>query len=267
MPTLQKLIFLTSILSILLLTVCGATASSITRNLIKLTDKNVIIVRGPIDDTSSAKIINELTSKQRERELYIYIISNGGSVVSGMEIIRTMQALSNNGANIKCIADTAMSMAFVIFQYCPARYVTLSSVLMQHQLQLGVKGPINHVNSYLSFIKNMESEVDGFQANRLNLTTERFRDLTTSDWWLFGNDIIVNKAADELVDVICDYEPKNIQQTITTFFGDINVTYSSCPLATGPLEISFDRNQSAEVKNKIRESLHSYKMNPKVEPI
>lgn len=222
------------------------------RTLIKLTEKNFVIIRGPIDGPNSAKIINQLLSKQYGNELYIYLITNGGSVISGMEIVQTLKSLSENKVSIKCIADTALSMGFVIFQYCPVRYVTLSSVLMQHQLSLEVSGPINQINTYMSFIRSIEDEVDKYQADRLGKTIPVFRILIAHDWWLFGENSVINKAADQMINVICDFEPKLVNETIQTMFGDIDLVFSSCPLARDPLQITFrDNSISVDEKKKI----------------
>jgi len=220
-------------------------------NVIKLTEKNFVVIRGPIDGSNSAKVVNELLSKQRESELYIYLITNGGSVISGMEIVRTLKSLSENKVSIKCIADTALSMGFVIFQYCPVRYVTLTSVLMQHQLSLGVRGPLYQINNYLDFIQSVEDEVDRHQANRIGLAVPEFRSKIAHDWWLFGENIVKNKVADGMINVICDFEPSLITETVQTIFGDVDLTYSSCPLARDPLQISFKDNIPSEDKEKV----------------
>lgn len=223
--------------------------------IIKLTEKNFVIIRGSIDGSNSAKIVNQLLSKQHESELYVYLITNGGSVISGMEIVQTLRSLSENKVSIKCIADTALSMGFVIFQYCPVRYVTLTSVLMQHQLSLGIKGPINQLNNYMNFIQSIENEVDQHQANRIGLTISEFKSLTAHDWWLFGENNVKYKVADKMVNVLCEFEPKLVTETIQSIFGDINLIYSSCPLARDPLQISFANPEiSKEDKEKIIKS-------------
>lgn len=219
--------------------------------LVKLTEKNFVTIRGPIDGSNSAKIIDQLISKQHENELYIYLITNGGSVINGMEIVQTMKSLSENKVSIKCIADTALSMGFIIFQYCPVRYVTLSSVLMQHQLSLGIKGPINQVNTYMSFIQSIEDEVDRHQSDRLGITVPELRSLIAHDWWLFGENNVKSKVADKMVSVICDFDPKLSTETMQTIFGDIDLTYSTCPLARDPIQISF-RNSNITDKNRAK---------------
>ncbi|AYV81878.1 MAG: Clp protease [Harvfovirus sp.] len=208
--------------------------------LVRLTPDNFIVIRGHIDGMTASKTISEMMTHQNDKELYIYISSPGGYVTSGLEIIRMMESLTLNGVEVKCIADTALSMGFVIFQYCPVRYVTSSSILMQHQLSTGLRGPINQVVNYLEFVKSMEETVDAAQANRLGMTVSDFLAKTGDDWWLFGSSAVKYKAADSVANVLCDFEPGFVTKVFHTFFGDIEATYSNCPMARDPVKISMN---------------------------
>lgn len=235
-------------------------------DIIFLKKDNHVILRGQINSKSASLFINKLNSFYDKPEVYIYISSGGGSVVSGMEIIRTMKALEKNGVSVKCIGDVALSMAFVILQYCPVRYTTISSIVMQHQTSLGLEGPMANVLKRLALTQSMECEINLQQANRLNMTLDRFTSLVHDDWWLFGNNIINNNVADKIVDIICDFTPENIYVSMDTFFGPVKITYSSCPLSRSPLDISFSGRSNKYLKyiNKVSEM---YDMNKYIEKL
>jgi ATP-dependent protease ClpP protease subunit len=220
------------------------------RNIIKLTEKNFVVIRGEINEVNSAKVVNQLLSKQRESELYIYLITRGGSVVNGMQIIQALKSLLENKVNVKCIADIALSMGYVIFQYCPVRYVTMATILMQHQLYLGVHGPINQVNNYLTFVKSMEDEMERQQANRIGKTVDEFKSLVAHDWWIFGENNVKLKTADKMTNVLCDFEPRLTYETVRTVFGELELTYSNCPLARDPISISFKNASTPDHEKK-----------------
>lgn len=226
---------LLSILLLIFLAVANA------QDVIKLTEDNHIVIRGPINGMSASKITNELV-KNKSKELYIFISSNGGSVTSGMQIVQTIQALQKSGVKVTCIGNVALSMGFVILQYCDNRYVMPSSVLMQHQMSLGIDGPLKNVNSYMDFINTMDLEIENHQAERLNLTLESFKRKVDHDWWLFGSSAVNYGVADKLVYVLCDFKVENYQETLFTIFGKVTLTYSSCPLARDPLDVKFDDN-------------------------
>ncbi|AYV84605.1 MAG: Clp protease [Hyperionvirus sp.] len=210
---------------------------------VRLKEDNFVVIRGHINGPSATKVIEEMWEHQNDEELYVYISSPGGFVSSGMEIVRMMQSLTENGVKVKCIADTALSMGFVIFQYCPVRLVMPSSILMQHQLSMNLRGPINHVVSYLQFVKSMEEIIDSYQAKRLELTVPDFLTKIGYDWWLYGENAIKNKAADSVANVICDFEKGYVDEVYQTIFGEITVTYLNCPLANYPVKISFGEDE------------------------
>lgn len=216
---------------------------------IKLKEDNFVIIRGPIRERSASKVVADLLQFRNANEVYIYIDSGGGSVISGMEIVGAIKSLSENNVKVKCIANVALSMAFVIFQYCPVRYVSYSSVLMQHQMSVQLHGPLNNVLSHLEFIKSMGDEIEMQEATRLNLKLEDYKSLVTNDWWLFGNNSVKRCAADKFVHVLCDFDPKHVEEKIPTFFGELTVVYTSCPLSKAPVEVRWSKDLNIAYNN------------------
>jgi ATP-dependent Clp protease protease subunit len=221
------------------------------RKLIELNENNTIVLKGPINSAMLSNLIHN-SGNIKSEDVVIYLSSPGGSVLSGNHFIEFIRALEHKGNKISCIADTAMSMAFVILQSCPTRYVLDSSIIMQHQMSLGLKGPLEHIKSRLEMINDLDEQLDRMQAKRLGLTVDEFRKKTVSDWWLYGPSIILNNAADEIVNVYCSDHllgDRNTEKVVlTTFFGNFELIYSKCPLAREPLEIKM-LDETAE-KNK-----------------
>lgn len=232
------------------------------QEVVKLTEDNHVVIRGPINGMSSSKVITNLV-KNKSKELYIFISSNGGSVTSGMQIVQTIQAIQKTGVKVNCIGNVALSMGFVILQYCDNRYVMPSSVLMQHQMSLGIEGPLKNVNSYMDFINTMDMEVEHYQANRLNLTVTDFKRKVDHDWWMFGSSALEFGAADKLVSVLCDFKLETYKETLHTIFGKVFLTYSTCPIARDPLEFEFENSFSQEQIQNIHNELSNI-LSPKL---
>ena len=233
-------------------------ADIIKSQIIELNSKNLITLRGTINTELSSRLINKI-NKFSHNNVYLYITSPGGSVLSGLQIIDQLQTLAYRNITLSCIADYAASMAFVIFQSCPNRYVTLSSILMQHQMSLELKGNIENVNSKLAFIKNIDINLDKLQANKLNMSIKEFKEKTNNDWWLTQNTIIESNAADDFVVVFCNSELVDMTENIvqSNFFFDIIANFSLCPILNEPLEIkySFNFNNNTIDKNSVDEIL------------
>lgn len=205
-----------------------------------LTKDNFVTFRGPVTGSSASKFVNELMSKRNQSELFVYLATPGGSVTAGLEIAQTLQALSDEGVNVTCVADVALSMGFVLTQFCPGQRVVMpQSIMMQHQIAFGLEGPIHNVHSYLNSIVEWNEDLDQQQADRIGLTLREFQDRVHDDWWLFGKRALTNDVADKMVNVYCDFAPGVEKLTINTMFGPVHLSFSTCPVARDPLSISF----------------------------
>jgi ATP-dependent Clp protease protease subunit len=224
--------------------------------LIELKKDNFISLREPITQESSSRLLSKLNSIENKHDkIYLYINSPGGNVIAGLEIINYIKSLQRRDKQVICIAHTAMSMAFVIFQYCSERFILYSSTLMQHQMSLGVKGKLYDINSRMSYLNTLEIKMSQDQATRLHLSLDNFTKLIQNDWWLYSEDILLHKAADKIVSLFCSFD--NFEETVVvnSLLGDITIKYSACPVINYPLQVSFPTlNFSEEAKNEFMDT-------------
>lgn len=209
--------------------------------LVELNSRNMITIRGPIQPESVSDFLSK-SSKIDSNDIYIYISSPGGSVMEGMKIVDIIKSLEKAGKNISCISDFSASMAFIILQSCPRRLATFSSVLMQHQMSLGIEGDIENINTYLNFIKQIDIELNKLQADRIGLSEENFKRKIENDWWIHGPDAKKNFVVDDIVLVEChqDLHGKFETLEVSTMFGPVKLKYTKCPLSRYPVEVGFD---------------------------
>ncbi len=207
---------------------------------VHLTEKNHVVVRGQVTGESVSKWILELNNI-KDKDVIVYLNSPGGSVLAGMTFVEQIQQMSRSGKNVVCVADVAASMAFIILQSCPTRYVTSSSILMQHQMSLRLGGQIENVKSYLNFLDNIETDLNQMQAAKMKMDPNDFQKLIAHDLWLSGSAIMRYNAADKIVHVSCDSPLLTSvnKEVINTIFGRIVLTYSNCPLARDPVDANF----------------------------
>ena len=233
--------FLRCVLTIILLFVLSSNAESNEPKIIELNKQNLITLRGEIDEQLTSEIIGKI-NKFSHNQVYLYITSPGGSVIDGLQIIDQLQTLAHRNIKLSCIADFAASMAFVIFQSCPIRYVTTSSVLMQHQMSLKLKGNLENINTYLDFIKDIDTDLDELQSTKLKMPIEDFRKKINNDWWMNYKSIIKSNAADSLAIVVCNSELVDMTEDVvkSTILFDVKAKFSKCPISREPIEIKFD---------------------------
>ena len=140
--------------------------------LITLTEDNLVVLRGAIDEDSASyfiKDIHRLIANEKVDDIYVYLMTPGGSVIHGYDIIQTLEALSQTGKKIHCIADTAYSMGFSILQACDSRHVLKSSSIMQHQMSFGFEGHMENNKNRFKFIESIEEKMTEQQSSRLGL--------------------------------------------------------------------------------------------------
>lgn len=220
----------------LLMTVAAAAAATRT---IHLTRDNFVVYRGEVGGSATANFISELFTHQNDSELYVYLATPGGSVVAGMQMVQSLQALENAGVKITCISDMAASMGFVLTQYCEHRTATLGSILMQHQMSTGAKGPVEQIRTYMRGLNEYGHSIDEHQASRMNLTYEQFHNLVVNDFWVFGQSAVDYNVVDELVNVVCDFNAtETVERIVDTFFGRFSLRFSVCPVTRYPMTVS-----------------------------
>lgn len=224
---------LLNLLSFLLL-ICSTVATKT----IELTSNNLISIRGPINAFSASKFIHQ-TSNMQSNVVNIMINSPGGSISDGNAIIEQIKSLSRSNVRVNCICDFAASMAFIITQACPYRYGMSSSVMMQHQMSLSIGGELNRINSYMTYIEALKNSLDTMQSNRIGMKLATFQDKVKDEWWVYGKDNVNNNILDEIVILKCSNTLNRYKDSvkITTFFGEVILTYVGCPLVREPSQV------------------------------
>ena len=214
--------------------------NTMSQELVELNSRNMITIRGPIKHESVSDFMNKV-GKIDSNEIYIYISSPGGSVMEGMKIVDLIKSLEKSGRQVNCISDFSASMAFIILQSCPRRLATFSSVLMQHQMSLGLEGNIENVNT-LNFIKDIDVELNKLQADKIGMPHDEFKDKIENDWWIHGPDAKKKSVVDDIVWLKCHQNLMEKYETldVSTMFGPVQLKYTKCPLSRYPINVGFD---------------------------
>lgn len=223
--------------------------------LVEVNSRNLVTIRGPIQSDTVTDFIHK-TSNIDSDEIFIYISSPGGSVMEGLKIVDVIKSLEKSGLKINCISDFSASMAFIILQACPNRMATYSSVLMQHQMSLALKGNIENIDNYLKFIRDIDDDLDKLQSDKIGISKEEFKKKITNDWWINGPNAKRNSVVDELVLVSCHKELDNKYEALVINFGfnQVHLIYSMCPLSRYPVQVLYNGIDVEMLDTKIKKS-------------
>jgi|GEM_PF-4600830 len=149
-------------------------------------------------DWNLSKRLDRHTEKHKVGDtILIYINSNGGDVNAAENIMNTMSRFKT-----VCVADTAMSAAFEIYESCTVRVYMDRTLLMTH-------------HHFITFSKNQMNVTDVFVAGldayiqekylltkaalRMEMTYSELSEKITKgngEWYIYGKDIIKFNAAD-----------------------------------------------------------------------
>lgn len=198
-------------------------------DIIDLTTKNTIILRGSINQESVSNAINEINKHSNKSNVYLILDTPGGEVYHGMQIINELEY-----HKINCIVQKAYSMGFAILQACNIRYILPHATVMQHQMSLGLGGEFEKIKNYFSMINQYNMYLTNLQSNRINMNPDDFMNKVNNEWWLFGSNIINENVADRMVYIKCTPSLTNSNYTVSV--GNYDYTYSSCPLITKELK-------------------------------
>ena len=214
---------------------------------VTLTTSNTIALRSEVNGESVSAFIDQFY-KSTANPVYVYIDSPGGSVIDGFKIIEAIKGEKNR--QVICVANVAASMAFSILQACPVRYVTEHGIIMQHVGSYGVRGQSPNNVSMVNFLERVFKKLSADDAKRLGLSLTSFLKKTRDDWWMFSEEAVDHRAADDIANLTCTKEltDKRVAQTFFTFFGQVTVTYSGCPIASDPLSVDLKGNGSLSLR-------------------
>jgi ATP-dependent Clp protease protease subunit len=211
-----------------------------------------VVLRGEVDEAFVSKAIREIELSKSD-DVVVYINSPGGSVISGMKLVSYIRSTPKK---ITCVVDVAISMAFVILQACDERVSTSNSIAMQHVTAYGIRQQqAPNAVSFQKFLERMAEKMDKAQAKRIGLSYDAFKKLTRNDWWTIGDDVSEAKVTDRTVSLTCSKKAieATIEEVIPTPMGNMNVTWSACPLVSTPLKVNADkvRGQQSDVQKYI----------------
>jgi ATP-dependent protease ClpP protease subunit len=220
-----------------------------------LTERNSIVFNQAFKGEYVAKKQLEVISKNnlipRKDPLYIVMDTPGGSVTAGLAFIDTVRSLKRP---VHTITLFAASMGYQVVQELGTRFITPSGTLMSHRGAVsGMSGQVpGELNSRLGYIMSMLEDMNHRAANRVKMDVRDYRNAIINELWVYGHHAVARKHADVVASVTCDKKLSEgtVQEEFATLFGNIKVTYSKCPLISGPIDFQFSREFKPENKLK-----------------
>lgn len=229
---------------------------------ITLTPDSTLVLRGEVTGQNMAKLTHQVMAGAQDK-IYLYIDSPGGSIFAGLKLVEALKATDKT---VVCVANTAISMAFVIFQACDERLIVEDAILMQHVASYGLEGQEPNNFSFAGFLHRMTQGMNHMQAQRMGMTDAAFYSKIRDDWWMWGDEGVKNRAADSMVDVKCSKELINSYtiESVQVFIFTLKLKFSNCPLIPFPVSVGGEPEESKKTdqyRSEFKKMMDSF--NPK----
>lgn len=227
-------------------------------NAIVLTDANSVSFNEAVTEGYvSQKILEVISKASKTDRLFLVLNTPGGSVSSGLKFVDVIKGLD---VKVDTITIFAASMGYQFVQELGRRYILKSGILMSHRGSVsGIGGQLpGELNSRINLITQLLNRMSEVASKRVGLSKERYEESITHELWLTGNNAVKERHADEVVNVTCDQTLASKTQTKTffTIFGNVDVTFSLCPLITAPISVKFKPGVKKENYSKIHKILN-----------
>lgn len=205
-----------------------------------LTPDNTIVLRDAVSQHSVSRVILSL-SVNKSKKIVLFLNSPGGDIIAGLELVNVIKSEIAHGREIVCVADYAASMAFSIMQSCSRRLILDGGVIMQHQASFGVRDKLLNLREEMKLNEALALKLNKNDAARIGIPLETFQSKIANDWWMFSEEAVEQRGADEMVTAKCSAALAKLSytDTISSKIGTVVVNWSACPFVYEPLNVNY----------------------------
>ena len=169
----------------------------------RLLKDRIIMLSGEIDDLVANSIIAQLlflSAEDSTKDIYLYINSPGGSIVSGMAIYDTMNLVSPNVSTI-CIGMAASMAAFLLAAGTKGkRYALPNSEIMIHQPLGGAQGQATEIQIAAKRLLRIKERINKILSEKTGKPVEVIEADTERDHFMFADEALEYGLIDKVME-------------------------------------------------------------------
>lgn len=153
----------------------------------RLLQDRIILVYGEVNDAMSASVIAQLlflTSQNKEKDIYLYINSPGGSVSAGLAIYDTMKYVAPSIVTIGMGMCASMGAFLLSSGEKGKRYALPNTKIMIHQPAGGVNGKATDIMIIAEEIIKTKKLLNQILANNTNQPIDKIEKDVELDYYM-----------------------------------------------------------------------------------
>ncbi len=162
----------------------------------------IVWLGGPVNDHMANAIVAQLLyldTKDRNKDIKLYINSPGGVITAGMAIYDTMQYISCDVSTI-CIGQACSMGAFLLSSGAKGkRFVLPNAEVMIHQPLGGARGQASDIQIQAKHIQKMKDKLNSLMAAQTGKSVEQIEKDTERDNFMSADEAVAYGLADTVV--------------------------------------------------------------------
>ncbi len=172
----------------------------------KLLEKRIIFLNGMVDQVSTNIIVASLLylEAQNDEDIWIYINSEGGEVMSGLQVIDVMRYIRPKVGTVVTGLAASMGCMIAAAGHPGMRLALPHAQIMAHQVSSGTSGLVTDMEVDLAHTKHLNkllmdllSQYSGMPITKLMKEVDRDKWLTAQDALKFGSKGLIDEIVVE----------------------------------------------------------------------
>jgi ATP-dependent Clp protease protease subunit len=143
-------------------------------------------------------ILNNRTSEQQDEPINLIINSNGGDIHEMLGLIDYIESLSVK-VNTICRGKAFSAAAIVLACGTGTRMMSKRSSVMFHQSSSFLDGKMSDLESYLTNVKNLETNIYNLLAEKTNQDANWWKDQMKSDFFVPAEQLVEYGVIDQII--------------------------------------------------------------------
>lgn len=173
----------------------------------QLSKRRILWLNDEVNDETMGDIASRLILMSEEdpkSDIYLYINSPGGSIISGLMLHDVMELIPNDIVTV-AVGNAASMGQFLLTTGAPGkRFITKNARVLLHQPLGGISGTAATVKTQAELILKMKSQLAGITASRTNKTVEEVINDGDLDNWFTAEEAVEYGFADKIVDSLSE---------------------------------------------------------------
>lgn len=173
----------------------------------RLLKSRIIWLGSEVRDENANEIISQmllLSAEDKNKDIYLYINSPGGSVTAGSAIYDVMNLIPNDVATVGIGMAASMGQFLLTAGTSGKRFITPSARVLLHQPHGGFSGWTSDVIGQAKLINDMKQQLASITAERTGKTVDQINKDGDRDRWFNSQEALEYGFVDHIIESVDD---------------------------------------------------------------